>query len=94
MFLPGTNFEGAVVFLGGMGLAIAAGKIAGVADESPLTIAGGALVVALDLFLRFVPKRPESAQQRPGPTMLFIPAWVLGVFWIGLGIFDTLSGHA
>ena len=94
MLLPGTNMEGVIVFLGGFGLAIAAGTLAAVADEGPLTIAGGALVVAIDLFLRFFPDWRETATTTSGPKILFIPSWVLGVFWIGLGIFDTVSGRA
>jgi hypothetical protein len=90
MLFPGTNLEGNFAFFGGFGLAIAAGYYAGVDAEGPLTIVGGALVVALHSILALRPEPAGSTEPTEGPKILFMPAWWLGAGWAALGVFYTV----
>jgi hypothetical protein len=89
MWLPGTNLDGTLVVVGSFSVAYGIGKLANVAHEGPLTFLGGVLVVAIDLFLRWIRRRNEM--EKP-PRLIFIPTWMFGVLWIGLGIFYSLKG--
>ena len=91
MVFPGTNLEGNIAFFGGFGLAIAAGHYAAVDAEGPLTIMGGALVIALHCILSLRPATVEPTEPFDGPKILFMPAWWLGAVWAGLGVFYTVT---
>lgn len=86
MVFPGTNLEGVIAFMGGFGLAIAAGKFAEVDNEAALTVVGGGFVTAIDWTLRLRPEPAGAVEPRSGPKILFLPAWWFGLFWIGLGV--------
>jgi hypothetical protein len=85
----GTNYAGTIIFLIAFGLAAGGGALLGFHAEGPLTIAGGAIVVTLDLAFRLLWRRCGLFDRKSGGCFLFLPIWLWGVFWIGLGIADT-----
>jgi hypothetical protein len=90
--VPGTNWSGTVIFFGSFLAAIGVGKLSGNVPEGPLISLGGALVCGLDLLSRLCWLKCGLWDRERGATLLFIPIWTFGLFWIVLGLIYTLVG--
>jgi hypothetical protein len=87
----GTNSAGTIIFLLGFGIAAAVSYLCFAnGAEGPLTIVGGALVAVTDLSYRRWWRRCGVWKGAAGGQLLFLPIWIWGVFWIGLGVGYTI----
>jgi hypothetical protein len=88
------NIPGIVITAIAFAAAFGIGHLAGTSAEGPLMIIAGPLCIIMDLLYRF--KRADRRWFSPGAggALFFIPVWILGVFWLVLGIVDTVRGHA
>ena len=68
------------------GIAIGAGALVGTRDEGPLTVLGGALTFAFDLFYRWLKQDENWLITNKGGSMIFLPAWVLAYFGSSSGL--------
>jgi len=86
MRLPGTNFDGFLVLAGSFGVALGIQSFATVKNDGLLTVLMGVVVAASGFVLRHQVDPEDTSQVLPGPKVFWLPVWVLGVFWVGLGI--------
>jgi len=59
--------------------------------EPTMMMIAGPLLAALDLLYRLARQAP-FLKGRGGPTILFLPAWIWGIAWAGLGAWYELRG--
>ncbi len=87
------NRPGIVTLAIAFGVAIGGGALVGITAEGPLMMIAGPLCLVMDLGYRF--SRPERGWFQPGAggAMFFIPVWVFGIFWLVLGVVDTIQGR-
>ncbi|MBL0211968.1 MAG: hypothetical protein IPQ13_13820 [Holophagaceae bacterium] len=88
------NAPGLVMFLAGFGIAIGIESVKPGLSEGILTVIGGALIVVADIVYRLIKKPRRMFHHSGGGSMLFLPIWEWGVFWILLGCFYILRPSA
>ncbi len=82
------NNLGFVIFLFSFGVSIAIEPLLGHPGDAVLTMLGGALCTALDLGYRLV-RKFALFSPRGGGWLLYLPLWLLGLFWLLLGALRT-----
>ena len=90
MVLPGTNLDGLIVFGVGFGTAIGVEALVGNPGEGPLTMIGGAIVAVLGFVLSRARNGDPQNPDPVGSRVLFVLAWVAGIFWIALGAYYAI----
>jgi hypothetical protein len=92
VYLLITNASGVLVLVISFGAAFLVGVIGGFNDEGRLMIVGGALVALLDFTYRVTAQNGNWLSPARGGMLFFIPLWILGVFWVGLGTWYLVAG--
>lgn len=79
------NIPGIVMVAISFAIAFGVGHLAGTSAEGPLMMIAGPLCIALDLAYRY--KRANRRWFSPGVggALFFVPVWILGIIWLGLG---------
>lgn len=73
------NIQGLLMAFISLGAAIGVGF----EEESAMMMLAGPLLVAMDIAFRMWPRNQVS--DRNGGSVCFIPAWLLGLLWLGFG---------
>jgi hypothetical protein len=87
------NIPGLIILLGAFGIAFGVGKLIGTTAEGPLMLIAAPLTIASDLFYRLKMRYGDLWRSAAGGSLFFIPVWILGVFWLVLGLVYTLREH-
>ena len=80
------NRAGFLLFVLSIGIAAVIGHLLNLSEEGPMMIIAGPIFIAADLFVRFTGDDNHLLKPRAGGSILFVPGWIVGVFWIGIGI--------
>jgi hypothetical protein len=81
------NLPGIVMAVVGFAIAFGVGELVGVSAEGPLMMIAGPMIAIFDLAYRRKTENGHWLIPNRGGSLLFIPAWVLGLFWAVLGAF-------
>lgn len=89
MFISG-NFRGFAMFIIA-GVMIAFGSLVLKMPDSPVMIAAGAMLIAIDLGLRLLRRKEDQARgwawrKETGGYLFFIPVWAFGVALVALNV--------
>jgi hypothetical protein len=74
------------MFAVAFGVAIGILALFGIQQEAPGIFVGGIILVAIDLGYRLKKSDSDYGTPAAGGSLFFMPAWVLGAFWIILGV--------
>ena len=74
-------------------IAFGIGHLTGYSAEGPLMIIAGPLCAAMDLTYRFRVSGRRWFQPNGGGALFFIPVWIMGIFWLGLGVVYAILGR-
>jgi len=85
------NATGLAILAVSFATAIGVGWIAGFNDEGRLMILGGALVSLLDFTLRVAREEGHWLYPTRGGMLFFLPLWMFGVLWVGLGTYYAMT---
>jgi hypothetical protein len=85
------NVRGFVMFVLSFGAALAGANVLELPTDTPSNeglymMVAGPVLTALDLGYRKHKRAPLVRQPSAGGTFLFLPVWIWGVFWFGLGL--------
>ena len=86
------NWIGLAMFVAALAATAAILHVIGTSGQGPAVLLGGALLVLLDLGVR----RANGARLfsgRGGGTIMYLPVWMWGMVWTGLGALDCLRGR-
>jgi hypothetical protein len=81
------NKLGFLVFLVAFGGAYGILRTLGSDDEGLWMMIAGPLLAIIDVVYRRIAGLKLLGDVHRGPAILWLPAWVWGVFWFGLGAF-------
>jgi len=81
------NKLGFLVFIVAFGAAYGILRTLGTDEEGLWMMIAGPLIALIDLGYRRVVGLKFFSDVSRGPAILWLPAWVWGVFWFGLGVF-------
>ena len=82
------NLLGIVVFLISAGVGVGIANTLGYHGEGLPMLIGGPLMVVLDIgYRRLRDLRLVGAR---GPALFWLPMWLWGVFWTGLGVYYVM----
>lgn len=79
------NRLGLVFFLLAFGAGWGIARALGPVSEGILMMLAGPILTVLDVGYRRIRGRPLLRLADDGGTVLFLPAWLWGLFWTGLG---------
>jgi hypothetical protein len=86
------NAVGMVMFLGAFGAGYGLARALGSQSEGLMMLLAGPALALFDLALRRV-KKLRLLDRRAGGIALFVPIWLWGVFWTGLGAVYYWQGN-
>ena len=87
------NIPGLLMLAAGFGVAFGAGSGLRMTGEGPLMIVAAPILIVADVWYRMTRGGASWFGPRGGGHLFFIPIWMLGVLWAGLGVVYTLQGH-
>jgi hypothetical protein len=93
MLLHLLNAPGLVILAIGFGVAWVIGSLFGDTREAALMVIGNPLIVSGDLAYRLLRKEGHWLHPWKGGMCVFLPVWILGVFWFGLGVHRLWVGQ-
>lgn len=86
------NSVGLAILVFSFGAAFGIGWLAGLGNEGEVMAIGGALVALMDFTVRLFGEDGHWLYPRRGGMFLFLPVWVFGLLWLGLGVYRVLAG--
>jgi hypothetical protein len=87
------NWPGIIMAAIAFAIAFGIGHLTGCTTEGPLMIIAGPLCVAMDMSYRFWVSGRRWFHPNCGGAIFFIPVWILGIIWLGLGIVYAIQGR-
>lgn len=79
------NLLGIVMAAAGFGIAYGVGTLLGSTEEDLIMIIGGPIITIADLGYRLRSRTGHWFQSDGGGSLFFLPMWLFGLFWLGLG---------
>lgn len=91
MFISGNLIGFAMFIIAGVMVAI--GSLVLKLPDSPVMIAAGAMLIAIDLGLRLLRRKDDQArgwawQKETGGYLFFIPVWAFGIAVVALNVLN------